>query len=120
MGLSGPMLRTDAVQKSKEHARDVATPEHRGPFPESRTYVTDDIFLAGALIASGKSFVNWFWRKGRANFDFNDPIACEQLSQGYHNGQLRVEPKMYGEALKFLKSRISEAVRKQKTLNLIP
>jgi hypothetical protein len=88
--------------------------------PASRTFVTEDVYLAGALIALGKKYVTFFWRRGRANFELNEIHECEQIAQAYTAGDLAVPAKQYGEALRYLKARISEAVRKQKTVNVIP
>jgi hypothetical protein len=87
---------------------------------ESRTFVTDDIYLAAALIASRKKFITFFWKRGKANFEFNETRECQQMSQAYFNGDLLVPGRENADALKYLKGRISEAVRKQKTVNVAP
>jgi hypothetical protein len=88
--------------------------------PETKTFVTDDIYLAAALMASGKKFLTFFWKRGKANFEINDIRDCQQLSQAFHTGDLRIPGRENADALKYLKGRISEAVRKQKTVNILP
>lgn len=69
-------------------------------------FPTKDYWLAGALLASGKKLLRLDWQEGRAHFIFADLTNCEQLTQAYWAGDLKVSAKAFSDALRTLKDRL--------------
>jgi hypothetical protein len=81
----------------------------RMPDPhDERTYETRDLWLAAALIASGRRLSGLAWREGRAFFVFSDAAACAQAAEGYWSGELRVSAKAFADGLRDLKNRLHD------------
>ena len=71
-------------------------------------YSTNDLYLAGGLLASGRKLLRLDWLGGRASFIFEDLAKCEQASRLYWSGNLRVAAKGFADALRTLKDRLYE------------
>ncbi len=69
-------------------------------------YSTKDFWLAGGLMASGKTLIRLDWQGGRAFFVFSDLEKCEAAEQAYWAGDLKVSAKAFTDALRTLKDRM--------------
>ena len=69
-------------------------------------YQTKDLSEAGAILCSGVKLLrlqkeqNFYW------FVFVDKSLCEQLSNSYWSGELKVSAKPYADSLRSLKDRL--------------
>ena len=72
----------------------------------TETYETRDLWLAAALLASGRRLVGLIWHDGRAYFSFEDAVACRQSADAYWSRELRVAAKDFTDALRTLKDRL--------------
>ena len=72
----------------------------------TKTFSTRDYWLSAALLASGKNLLRLDWQEGRAHFIFTDLTSCEQLTQAYWAGDLKVSAKAFTDALRTLKDRL--------------
>lgn len=73
---------------------------------ELTTYSTKDFWLAGGLMASGKTLMRLDWQGGRAFFVFSDLEKCATAEQTYWAGDLKVSAKAFTDALRTLKDRL--------------
>lgn len=87
------------------------------PVGDARQFETEDIFLAGSLLAMGKTFVSLHWRKGRAVFNISDAVGCKKIAAAYHQHDLKLPAKKIGEAVRFLNGVIRDDIKKKKSLN---
>lgn len=69
-------------------------------------YESRDLWLAAALLASGRHLLNLSWREGRAYFIFADGAACARAADRYWSRELRVAAKDFTDALRTLKDRL--------------
>ena len=70
------------------------------------TFQTRDLWLAAALMASGRRLAGLVWHEGRAYFAFEDPVACQASADGYWSRNLQVQAKDFADALRTLKDRL--------------
>lgn len=70
------------------------------------TYETRDLWLAAALLASGRRLAGLIWHDGRAYFSFEDAAACHTSADAYWTRELRVAAKDFADALRTLKDRL--------------
>ena len=69
-------------------------------------YATKDLGEASALYTKGVTFVGIEKQGSICFFGFEDKIKCEELAQLFWAQKLKVDAKMYHDALRTLKDRI--------------
>lgn len=71
------------------------------------TYATQDLPLAATFVALGHSLIGIErTNPKRADFCFTLNTDLEQLIDKYHSGKVRIEPRIYFDAIRQLKNRL--------------
>ena len=78
----------------------------------TETYETRDLWLAAALLASGRRLAGLIWHEGRAYFSFEDAAACRESADAYWTRALQVAAKDFTDALRTLKDRLHSDERR--------
>ena len=80
----------------------------RNDMPDGNLWSTRDLWLAAAMIAAGGRLLRLSWSGGRAFFIFADAHLCDETTQAYWSGDLRVAARSLTDALRLLKGRLHE------------
>jgi hypothetical protein len=72
----------------------------------SSQYRTNDFWVSGALLASGKKLIKLEWLGPVAIFVFENKIDCDATVEAYFRDDLSVRAKRLNDSLRTLKDRI--------------